>query len=87
MFFLPSGTNIIAALRKSIQIAQWGQKEYAKNAKPLIIFLTDGQPNVEMSDTDEIVKTVKKLNVDKYVCTEMPTKTQIELNFVFGFGH
>lgn len=60
------GTNIIAALRKSIQIAQWGQQQYAKNAKPLIIFLTDGQPNVEMSDTDEIVKTVKKLNVDKY---------------------
>ncbi|XP_065201331.1 inter-alpha-trypsin inhibitor heavy chain H3-like isoform X3 [Planococcus citri] len=60
------GTNIIAALRKSLQIAHWGQKEFSKNAKPLIIFLTDGQPNVEMSDTDEIVKTVKKLNVDKY---------------------
>jgi uncharacterized protein YegL len=60
------GTNIIAALRKSVQIAQWGQKTYRIKAKPLIIFLSDGQPNVEMSDTEEIIKTVKKLNDEKY---------------------
>ena len=60
------GTNIIAALRQSLQIANWGQKQYKMKAKPLIIFLTDGQPNVEMSDTQEIVQAVKKLNIDKY---------------------
>lgn len=59
------GTNIIAALRKSVQIAQWGQKTYRIGAKPLIIFLSDGQPNVEMSDTEEIIKTVNKLNLEK----------------------
>ncbi|XKL64670.1 hypothetical protein PGB90_004756 [Kerria lacca] len=60
------GTNVIAALRKALEIATWGQKKYGIKAKPLIIFLTDGQPNVEMSDTEEIVKTVTKLNVDQY---------------------
>ncbi|KAK7598257.1 hypothetical protein V9T40_006492 [Parthenolecanium corni] len=60
------GTNIIAAIRKSLEIAKWGQKQPSIKAKPLIIFLTDGQPNVEMSDPEEINKNVNKLNSDKY---------------------
>ena len=58
-------TNIIAALRQSLEIATWNQKHGDMKAKPLIIFLTDGQPNVESSDPEEIVQAVKKQNVDR----------------------
>lgn len=59
-------TNIIAALRQSLEVANWGQKkEHALKEKPIIIFLTDGQPNEEMSNGDDIVKAVKRLNTDE----------------------
>lgn len=37
------------------------QKE-AVRPEPMIIFLTDGQPNAEIYDPEEIVKEVKRLN-------------------------
>ncbi|KAL1140324.1 hypothetical protein AAG570_000256, partial [Ranatra chinensis] len=57
------GTNIIAGLRKGEKLAKIG-KDLLKNEglEPLIIFLTDGQPNVEMSDPEEITKTATELN-------------------------
>lgn len=57
-------TNIIAALRQSLKIAIWGQNNGLKE-KPLIIFLTDGEPNVEMSSPTQIVDVVKRLNEAK----------------------
>lgn len=58
-------TNIIAGLRYSLKVADWGQKKTGLKEKPLVIFLTDGEPNVETTDPEEIIKEVKKLNVDK----------------------
>jgi uncharacterized protein YegL len=61
-----SGTNIISGLRFAIQLADEGQKSLTKGNEPVIIFLTDGQPNVEMSSSDDIIKTVSGINKNKY---------------------
>lgn len=63
MFHL--GTNIIDGLRKGIQLTNIGKgllQNEAVRPEPLIIFLTDGQPNVEIYEPEDIVKEVKKLN-------------------------
>lgn len=62
------GTNIIDGLRKAIEMAQVGKESFANKVEmpePIIIFLTDGEPNVEMSSTEEIIKTVDQLNKNK----------------------
>ena len=63
VFYL--GTNIIDGLRKGLQLTNIGkrllQKEEVKR-EPLIIFLTDGLPNVELYNPEDIIKEVKKLN-------------------------
>uniref|UniRef100_A0A8D8XU98 Inter-alpha-trypsin inhibitor heavy chain H4 n=1 Tax=Cacopsylla melanoneura TaxID=428564 RepID=A0A8D8XU98_9HEMI len=59
------GTNIIDGLRKSLEIAKVGREYFANRVEapePIVIFLTDGEPNVEMSDTEDIIDAVKKMN-------------------------
>lgn len=62
------GTNIIAGLRNALKLVALGKevlKNKAQHPEPIIIFLTDGEPNVELSDPEEIIKKVKELNTNK----------------------
>lgn len=55
-------------LRKGINVTQIGKSLFQNETsrpEPLIVFLTDGQPNAEIFDTNEIIKEVKKLNTDR----------------------
>lgn len=71
-------TNIIDGLRKGIQLTNIGKGLFQKEAvqpEPLIIFLTDGLPNVEIYNPEDIIKEVRKLN--EYAVTI----------FSLGFGY
>lgn len=71
-------TNIIDGLRKGIQLTNIGRGLFQKEAvhpEPLIIFLTDGLPNVEIYNPEDIIKEVKKIN--EYAVTI----------FSLGFGY
>lgn len=57
-------------MRVGIDIAKMGQKKFNKNnainpVEPMIIFLTDGEPNTEESDPDKIIDNVGKRNTEK----------------------
>lgn len=50
-------------------MAQVGRASFenkVERSEPIVIFLTDGEPNVEMSDPNEIIKTVDQMNKNKY---------------------
>nr|CAD7599769.1 unnamed protein product [Timema genevievae] len=61
-------TNIYGALKKGIQVALFGKRlsesnsAAQKNTESMIIFLTDGQPNIEESNTDTIVNSITEAN-------------------------
>ncbi|XP_017299214.2 inter-alpha-trypsin inhibitor heavy chain H3-like [Diaphorina citri] len=79
------GTNIIDGLRKAIEMAKVGRETFANKVEipePIIIFLTDGEPNVEMSDPEEIIKEVKKLNENKYQIFSLAFGNGADYNFL-----
>ncbi|KAJ8965893.1 hypothetical protein NQ317_005461 [Molorchus minor] len=59
------GTNIIAGLESALYLVKVGQESKSastdKRFQPLIIFLTDGDPNVGIGSTEEIVRLTCKL--------------------------
>lgn len=62
------GTNINGGLRVGIDIAHKGQemfRNYVSPIEPMIIFLTDGEPNYEVSEPDKIIENVEKRNTGK----------------------
>ncbi|XP_018570732.1 inter-alpha-trypsin inhibitor heavy chain H4-like isoform X2 [Anoplophora glabripennis] len=56
------GTFMIGGLEVSLYLAKLIQER--KKYQPIMIFLTDGQPNVGLSSEDEIVKIVTHLNTE-----------------------
>lgn len=50
------GTNINSALVMGLQVINTNKDP--QSHQPLIIFLTDGEPNVGISNTEEITKKV-----------------------------
>ncbi|XP_075236653.1 inter-alpha-trypsin inhibitor heavy chain H3-like isoform X2 [Lycorma delicatula] len=64
-----SATNIIGGLREGIKIANEGQSKFiasgsdrSKIPQPIIVFLTDGEPNVDVTNPNEIVNITSSLN-------------------------
>ncbi|KAJ8966387.1 hypothetical protein NQ314_003548 [Rhamnusium bicolor] len=56
-------TNMIGGLETALYLVKVGQNNQAdKKHQPIIIFLTDGEPNVGISSTEEIVRIVTRLN-------------------------
>lgn len=55
------GTNIIGALETSLYLSKVAQyHSHEKKNQPIIIFLTDGDPNVGVSSTDSITTIVRE---------------------------
>ncbi|RZB40963.1 VWA domain containing protein [Asbolus verrucosus] len=55
-------TNIIAGLEIGLFLIKRTQEKFPNKYQPMIIFLTDGLPNVGMDSGDLIIDTVTKLN-------------------------
>nr|CAD7429753.1 unnamed protein product [Timema monikensis] len=68
LFIIRIATNIYGALKKGIQVALFGKRlsesnsTAQQNPESMIIFLTDGQPNIEESNTDTIVNSITEAN-------------------------
>ncbi|XP_075219537.1 inter-alpha-trypsin inhibitor heavy chain H3-like isoform X2 [Lycorma delicatula] len=67
--FSTDATNIIGGLREGIKISNEGQTKFtasesdkSKIPQPIIVFLTDGEPNVEVSNPNEIVNITSSIN-------------------------
>ncbi|XP_068904458.1 inter-alpha-trypsin inhibitor heavy chain H4-like isoform X3 [Tenebrio molitor] len=58
-------TNIIAGLEIGLYLIKRSQENLPNKYQPMIIFLTDGLPNVGMRSGDQITQTVTKLNSGK----------------------
>lgn len=54
-------THIIGALLVSLHMVNKSKAEW-KNHQPIIVFLTDGEPNAGCANTDEITDIVSKKN-------------------------
>lgn len=53
------GTNIYSALRIALRLVEAAADENKSNKRqPLIIFLTDGEPTVDVTNTDKIITDV-----------------------------
>lgn len=55
----------MGGLRNGLDLAKLGQKLRSDSSTPeevMVIFLTDGQPNVEESDPQEIIKYIRQKN-------------------------
>ncbi|XP_060854515.1 inter-alpha-trypsin inhibitor heavy chain H3-like [Rhopalosiphum padi] len=64
-----SSTNMEDALRKAHSIAKLGEtrfKDGANTPKPIIVFLTDGNPNIGISDPENLIQYVSHTNKEKY---------------------
>lgn len=62
-------TNIISGLRNGIKLADIGRDVLYSTSiqvpEPIIMFLTDGQPNVELDRPHLIIREVKRLNTKR----------------------
>ncbi|CAH1399827.1 unnamed protein product [Nezara viridula] len=79
------GTNINGGLRVGIDIAKMGQKKFKNDVhpvEPMIIFLTDGEPNTEESDPDKIIDNVGKRNTEKVTIFSLCFGFDADLNFL-----
>lgn len=53
------GTNIFVALKVALRLVQLTSQNIKEESRqPLVMFLTDGEPTVDISNTDEIVTKV-----------------------------
>lgn len=57
------GTDIDSALKTGLQIVKKNHED--KKHQPIIVFLTDGEATVGITDTDKITRTVSELNTGK----------------------
>ncbi|XP_072396150.1 inter alpha-trypsin inhibitor, heavy chain 4-like [Diabrotica undecimpunctata] len=57
-------TKMLASIETGLYLVNQELKK-ASRRQPLIIFLTDGEPNMGISKTDEIINIVTKINEDK----------------------
>ncbi|XP_054274031.1 inter-alpha-trypsin inhibitor heavy chain H3-like isoform X2 [Macrosteles quadrilineatus] len=72
-------TNIIGGLRTGLELVKIADDQWANESdppQPVMVFLTDGQPNVEEYDTDAIINKTKALN----------TKQCPIFSLAFGYG-
>lgn len=56
------------ALNKAHAIAKLGEKRFANGSntpKPIIVFLTDGEPTTGISEPQELIKYVSNLNEER----------------------
>jgi hypothetical protein len=68
MKIILQGTNMEDALRKAHYIAKLGETRFKNGAntpKPIIVFLTDGDPNIGISDPENLVQYVSHTNKEK----------------------
>ncbi|CAH1724076.1 unnamed protein product [Aphis gossypii] len=64
-----SSTNMEDALTKAHSIAKLGEtrfKDGANTPKPIIVFLTDGEPTTGITEPQELIKYVSNTNEEKY---------------------
>ncbi|CAI6345355.1 unnamed protein product [Macrosiphum euphorbiae] len=64
-----SSTNMEDALNKAHLIAKLGEtrfKDGANTPKPIIVFLTDGEPTTGITEPQELIKYVSNTNEEKY---------------------
>jgi len=64
------GTNMEDALNKAHLIAKLGEtrfKDGANTPKPIIVFLTDGEPTTGITEPQELIKYVSNTNEEKLV--------------------
>ncbi|CAG9823746.1 unnamed protein product [Phaedon cochleariae] len=59
-------TNIIGGLETGLHLIKIQRNKEKEEYQPMIIFLTDGYPNVGVSSTDEITKIVTDLNAGEH---------------------
>lgn len=60
-----AATNIMGGLRTGLELVNIGSDIWSNESQspqPIMVFLTDGQPNVEVSSTDTIITQTKPLN-------------------------
>jgi len=72
-------TNIMGGLRTGLKLVEVGEEVWANESdppQPVMVFLTDGQPNVEEYDTRVIITKTKALN----------TKQSPIFSLAFGYG-
>ena len=64
-----SSTNMEDALSKAHSIAKLGETRFkggANTPKPIIVFLTDGEPTTGITEPQELIKYVSNTNEEKY---------------------
>lgn len=60
-----AATNIMGGLRTGLELVNMGSEILSNESQPpqpIMVFLTDGQPNVEEYNTDNIIAKTKPLN-------------------------
>lgn len=60
-----AATNIMGGLRTGLDLVNIGTEIWSNESQPpqpIMVFLTDGQPNVEEYNTDTIITKTKPLN-------------------------
>lgn len=68
IILLFQGTNMEDALTKAHDIAKLGKTRFNKGSntpKPIIVFLTDGEPTFGISDPQELITYVSNINEEK----------------------
>ncbi|XP_046677018.1 inter-alpha-trypsin inhibitor heavy chain H3-like isoform X2 [Homalodisca vitripennis] len=78
-------TNIMAGLRTGLQLITVGfyfWDNYKGPPQPLIVFLTDGQPNVEVTDPNTIVNLTKSLNINNCPIFSLAFGDDADFNFL-----
>lgn len=63
-------TNMEDALNKAHSIAKLGETRFkggANTPKPIIVFLTDGEPTAGITEPFELLELVSNTNVEKWV--------------------
>lgn len=69
-FWLFLGTNMEDALTKAHAIAKLGETRFnngSNNPKPIIVFLTDGEPTTGITEPQDLIKYVSVTNEEKWV--------------------
>ncbi|XP_050533848.1 inter-alpha-trypsin inhibitor heavy chain H3-like [Daktulosphaira vitifoliae] len=91
-----SSTNIEDALKKALDVAKMGDIKFTngpKKPKPIVVFLTDGQPNTGISQPDELTNFTTHLNTEKYPIFSLGFGEGVDIEFLkelslknFGFA-